>query len=89
MHSDSVFSPPRYYKSFTCPNKVSLLLGSNTKLVPHSRNICLDYKKSLDYFSILVRQRILPEWSKNRKIYYRVLTLHFALTFIDEVIAPL
>ena len=42
MHSDSVFSPPRYYKSFTCPNKVSLLFGLNSKLVPHSRGASPD-----------------------------------------------
>ena len=52
-------------------------------------NICSDYKKSLDYFLILVRPRILPGWSQYLKIYFHVLTLHLALTFIDEVITSL
>ena len=52
-------------------------------------NICSDYKNSLGNFSIILRPRILPGWRQTRKIYYHVLTLHFALTFIDEVIAPL
>ena len=55
MHSDSVFSPPRYYKSFTCPNKVSLLFGLNSKLVPNSRynfpSIIID--KTKIYFSVI------------------------------------
>ena len=42
VHSDSVFSPPQYYNSFTCANKVSLLFGSNTKLVPYSRGASPD-----------------------------------------------
>ena len=34
MYSDSVFIPPQYFKFFTCPNKVSLLFGFNSKVVP-------------------------------------------------------
>ena len=60
MHSDSVFSPPRYYKSFTCPNEVSLLFGLNSKLVHNSRSNWLDFK----VFDIIYHNIHLINWSK-------------------------
>ena len=38
----SLFSPPLCYNSSICPNKVSLLFGLNSKLVPYSRGASPD-----------------------------------------------